>query len=134
MNTHEAEDLAVKIAQTWPKGIAAHIWEEELLPLDTGRAGTAFVKLRREAKYPPTIADFLERYNAIQTDPADRVECKYCDTSGWVDKIGYHGPNCGTRTGHACNCRNGVEPCACPEGDRARQSRTWTQRPTGIAA
>jgi hypothetical protein len=68
MNPDQAADLATRIVQTWPRAIAAHVWEEELLDLDQGRAGTALVKLRRSMKSAPSIAEYLDKYRELYNE------------------------------------------------------------------
>ena len=85
MNSHQAGDIAVKIAQTWRSTTANDIWEEELAPLDFARAEEAYRNLRREARHAPTIADFLGAYRMLLgTIDAGEIECSECGDSGWI--------------------------------------------------
>jgi len=113
----EATDLAVRIGQTWPRsGIAPQVWEEELVELDHGRAGTAFVRLRRELRSAPSIAEFLTEYRAVDiADGGTRprfADCATCGNAGVV----HVSPD-------AADGRmllDGVKPCRCPRGDERR--------------
>lgn len=86
MTRDEATDLATRISQTWPRGVSAAVWEEELAELDAGRAGTTLVKLRRVAKHAPSIAEFWEMYQTVNTsDRSTRpADCTICDNQGTV--------------------------------------------------
>jgi hypothetical protein len=115
MTRDDAEQLAVKIHQTWPRGIAAHIWEEELAQLDSGRANTAYVRLRRTEQHPPTIPRFLAEYNQLDTtDPRPAHDhCDHCANTGDIATID-HDP-AGNYLGTT------VAPCHCPWGNDRRQ-------------
>jgi hypothetical protein len=86
MTRDEAADLATRISQTWPRGVSAAVWEDELIELDAGRAGTTLVKLRRVAKHAPSIAEFWEMYQSVNTsDRSTRPDdCRVCDNQGTV--------------------------------------------------
>jgi hypothetical protein len=89
MTRDEATDLATRISQTWPRGVSAAVWEEELAELDAGRAGTTLVKLRRVAKHAPSIAEFWEMYQTVNTsDRSTRPDdCPLCDNQGTVASL-----------------------------------------------
>lgn len=85
-----ATDLATKIDQTWRGGPTAQVWEEELAELDEGRAGAAYIRLRRTSKTAPSVAVFLELYYTVRTsddDEAGPVHCNDCDGGGWVEVL-----------------------------------------------
>lgn len=67
MTPNEAAHLVERIVQTWPTGTRGRIWTETLEPLDAGRAGTAYVRLRGEAENPPSPARFLAVYRSLDT-------------------------------------------------------------------
>lgn len=153
MNPHEATDLAVRILGCW-KGPNAREWEETLISIDAGRAGTAFARLRREHdKQWLSIAEFLQVANALRTDdPVKTDPCQWCDDTGWVQaddivKPGGTWPEpCRACKGasnedrKACkpcagsgevlvkrvNRYSAVKPCGCREGRRREQSAVWT--------
>jgi hypothetical protein len=89
MTRDEATDLATRISQTWPRGVSAAVWEDELVELDAGRAGTTLVKLRRVAKHAPSIAEFWEMYQSVNTsDRSTRPpDCSSCDNQGTVASL-----------------------------------------------
>lgn len=89
MNRDEAADLATRICQTWPRAIPPHVWEEELLELDAGRAGTSLVKLRRQVKNAPTIAEFFDMYRSLHMDDRSTrpPDCARCDNQGTVSAL-----------------------------------------------
>jgi len=113
----QARELAARIVSTWAGGPTAEVWIEELVPLDAGAAGTAFVRLRRELERAPSIKRFLDRYHSLHTASTDpvRVDCSVCDGSGWANRTD-HGPGCPRRKGAAdCAC-TAVVPCTCAAG------------------
>jgi len=112
----QARELAARIVSTWAGGPTAEVWIEELVLLDEGPAGTAFVRLRRELERAPSVRRFLEAYRSLHTTRAPvRVECSRCDGSGWFERT-EHGPGCPRRKGAtACAC-TAVLPCSCPAG------------------
>lgn len=112
MNTSDAEDLAVRISQTWPGGLGADMWLEDIRDLDAGRVGTTLVKLRRERVKPPTVAEFLARYAQIDTARPVHPDCSYCANHGWKTLWAT------TTDGHEYS--PGVEPCHCQWGDDRR--------------
>ena len=152
MNPMEATDLAVRILGCW-KGPNAREWEESLMPIDAGRAGTAFARLRREHdKQWLSIAEFLTVANALRTDdPSSRPDpCGKCDDTGWiaapdiVKDDGLHAEPCPTcKPAERKDCptckgsgtverrRNrrytAVQPCGCKEGRLRAQSAAWTE-------
>lgn len=115
MTPDEATDLATRLSQTWRNGIPASEWEAELVDLDHGRAGTVFVRLRRETDTAPTIASFLAKYRSLGPVPSNGeryANCAECGNHGW-------------RTLWATNDEGreyspGVEPCACRWGQERR--------------
>lgn len=90
MSPDEAEDMAVRIIRTWPKmNIPPGEWEDALRPLDAGTVGTAFVRLRDNSKYPPTIAEFMDAYRALgRTGPGGpRTDCDACGGDGFNTRL-----------------------------------------------
>lgn len=146
MTPAQAGSLATTIAQTWPRISAVDIWEEELLPLDHGRAEEAYRRLRREAKHPPAIAEFLAAYrNLLGTAPprdAGDYDCHSCQDWGWVTDTDHprHGgywagredrrPVLVTEAGpQQAECICGiVRPCACAVGQRAKEAHYGPRR------
>lgn len=110
MTPTEATDLALRIAQTWPRGIATQVWEEELVELDAGRAGTALAKLRRSEKNAPTIAVFFEVYQTISTTDRSTkpTDCDTCGNTGVTARLVMH---------EGVEIWGPVSPCRCPWGE-----------------
>ena len=109
--------------QRWPGALISE-WTDVLQTLDEGAAGTAFVRLRNEAKPTISIPEFIGVVRALRTDdPGRREPCGDCDSTGWLaapDRIWEDG-----RTSTQ------VKPCGhCPEGRQAATSRIWTERNT----
>ena len=124
MTPIDATNLAVRILKTFT-GPAAEDWEEELLHLDAGRAGTAFARLRREHDHQRlSIAHFLSVYRSLNTEDGStkKPECGWCDGTGWTQTKQRHQLN--------GNVYSGVEPCTrCDEGRAREVSETWTKSP-----
>jgi hypothetical protein len=83
----EAEELAKRISQTWRTGASKQIWEEALLDLDAGTAGTAYQRLRRESEHAPSIASFIAFSRSLHTESNETPVvpwCEQCDSTGWV--------------------------------------------------
>lgn len=126
MNRTEASDLATRISQTWPRGIGANVWEDELVDLEVGRAGTAFVKLRRTARSAPSIAEFFEMYSSLHTeDRSTRPDdCPRCDNQGTVATM--------IRTDSGAEVWGPVSACSCEWGrrkaDALAKAAAWNVR------
>lgn len=126
MTPQQAIDLATRISQTWPRGIGANVWEEELLALEEGRAGTAFVKLRRTTKSAPSIAEFFEVYLSLHTeDRSTRPDdCARCDNQGTVAAL--------VRTDSGAEVWGPVVACSCEWGrlkaDALAKAVSWNAR------
>lgn len=86
MTPDRANDLASRIARTWPTNkIDVLDWAEVLIDLDEAAATTAFVRLRRTEDKPPTIAGFCRAVDAVDHRPVGHREpCVVCDGTGWV--------------------------------------------------
>ena len=125
MTETEAIDLAARISQTWRSGPPASVWEEELVELDAGQAGTAFVRLRRTSTRAVSVAEFYDTYRAVKPTDAStpRVECPRCDTSGWL----YVDPLI-VKHGERDIEYSQVRPCGCTIGQQMAQSPVWTKR------
>jgi len=67
MTPTETAHLVERIVQTWPTGPRGRIWTEALEPLDAGRAGTAYARLRASEEHPPSIARFMAVYRSLDT-------------------------------------------------------------------
>ena len=83
-----ATELAIRISETWPRGgPSIQVWEEELAELDEGRAGTAYVRLRRSERSAPSIALFFATYHSVESSDASTrgPVCMVCDGAGWVE-------------------------------------------------
>lgn len=115
MNENQAAVLATKIRGTFD-GPPVTAWEEELIELDAGKAGTAFARLRREhdARYL-TIARFIDAYRSLAGDADDDEQCDDCDGGGWAPApdLHLHGA-----------IYSQVEPCHCRTGQRIRAAHT----------
>jgi hypothetical protein len=110
MTRDEATDLAIRITQSWQRGLATNIWEEELTLLDYARAGTTIARLRRTEIHPPNIARFHDTYNSIDTTGdlgPTHPDCTTCDNTGWQPV---------TRLVDGETHTTGVTPCHCPWG------------------
>lgn len=114
MLTVEAQDLAVKISQTWRGGPNVAIWEEELIELDIARANTTYVRLRRTESSAPTIARFFAEYRSLRTDPDENDRCPACIDEGWVPADDFHHPDGRVSTQ--------VKPCGCRAGRQAERA------------
>lgn len=123
MNNQDATDLATRINQAFPRGLQTAVWEEELTPLDAGRAGTAIARLRR-TETNLTIARFWAEYRTINTTDASSrpqiADCNDCQNTG-------NAPN-----REMVKCADGtflemdisVGPCHCPRGRDNEQTLT----------
>jgi hypothetical protein len=115
MTRQEATDLATRINQTWPRGLATTVWEEELAPLDAGRAGTAIARLRR-TEQTLSIARFWTEYRTINTtDGSTRphiADCNLCQNTGTAPVSGM--VKCADGT--MLEMDVAVGPCTCPRG------------------
>lgn len=104
----EAAGLATQIAQTW-RGLPAAAWEDDIVDLDAGTAGTVFVRLRRTLVRAPTIAQFrAEVQAATPRRDDDRPHCERCGSTGWADVVDLRADG----TEHHVGCA----PCRCPRG------------------
>lgn len=145
MRRETAAELALLISQTWPRGgIATYIWEQTLVDLEDGRAGTAYARLKVSSERAPSIAAFVAVYESLAThETALRVWCSACDGSGQVPEwgAGRHGPACRpelrvsvdehgnpSKPGERdCGCR-AVKPCSCAAGVAFRQTFVTVQQ------
>ena len=90
MNDVAALTLLNLIEQTWPTprwtNTLSDAWHEDLMTLDEGAAGTAFVQLRRTLTDRPTFAVFASATRALTTRDggSSREKCAWCDDTGWV--------------------------------------------------
>lgn len=147
MKEWEANSLADKLAHSWPRSsVTIKAWEEELLELDKGRAEEAARQLVRTAEHPPSIATFLSTYRNLAGSARYDFQCPKCCNTGWVTDTNHpaHWPGKhpapateenGVWTQHPGDvpkvpdwygpddgcCCNVVTPCACDNGQRARQ-------------
>lgn len=127
MTPSEATQLATRILGSFT-GPTLRDWEEELEPLDAGRAGTAYARLRREHDHSRlSIAQFLAAYRALNTTDASTrpAPCTACDDTGWV-QVDDLVLNAGTDREYT---NTQVEPCRCSEGHQRARSAVWTDRP-----
>lgn len=125
MLRHEATDLAIRIGQCF-NGPPVDVWEDDLGPLDAGRAGTALARLRREHEHRwLSIAQFMNMYRAIHTDdPSSVTVCGDCDNTGWVEA-----PNNVLEAGTDHERRyTAVKPCRCSTGSERERSTVWKAR------
>ena len=119
MTRQEATDLAGRITQTWCGGPQTQIWEEELETLHTKQAEVAYQKLRRSSKSAPSIAEFLDTYQALGGHDLEVSTCRDCAGLGWRDVTDYHRhtERCNDHDNCACSA---MAPCNCRDGERAR--------------
>lgn len=93
MTPEAADALGKRFVNTWRGCALLSEWKEQLEPLDEGRAGTAFVRLRSECQDAPTIAKFLSVYRSLHTGTRETPHrCPGCGQDGavtvWVDHSG----------------------------------------------
>jgi len=88
MIPQDASTIAVKLSQAWPRSsIATDVWEEELAPLDRGRAEETVRQLRRTEEHAPSIARFLSAYrNLAGTAPIEWI-CPTCNNDRWITDL-----------------------------------------------
>jgi hypothetical protein len=126
MTPAQAEDLAVKLTQRWRTMGPVDELAADIETLDAGAANTAYVRLRRTATHPPSIADYLTLAHSLDMHDAGNrpPACLVCDGHGWVQAADL------VQTDGAGNERRNtqVQPCRCSEGQRRAASRTWTGR------
>lgn len=86
MTKDEAQDLAMRIMQTWRNGPSAIIWEEILLPLHPRQAIVAYERLRLNTDGAPSIRQYMGTYHGLtaRTDDNGPVFCQGCDGYGWI--------------------------------------------------
>lgn len=128
MTKNEACDIAGRIMEVF-QGPPMHVWEEVLMDLDPGVAGTAYKRLTREHQHRwLSIADFLTAYRSLDTRrPEPGPACGDCDGTGWV-QAGDHVENAGTDHERRYTT---VRPCTrCPAGKQAERSSVWRERTT----
>lgn len=115
MTRNDASDLATRINQAWPRGLATAVWEEELTPLDAGRAGTAIARLRR-TETSLSIARFWTEYRTINTtDGSNRPQhpdCTKCENTGTAPIT----ENVKCADGTFIELDTAAGPCICPRG------------------
>lgn len=122
MTPTEADALAKRIINCWHGGPNIADWRDALEPLDAGRAGTAYARLRNERDHAPSIKAFRDTYNALDTHDGSIRKCAECVDSGWVDVV--------SRFEHNGLAYTGAEPCKrCPTGKTAASSNLWQQAP-----
>lgn len=122
MTSLEASDLAARILGTF-QGPSIRDWEEELVHLNAGVAGTTYVRLRREHEQRwLSIAVFMQLYRSLNTvDAGNRPEpCEYCSDHGWVDAGTYEWREVPY---------SAAEPCVCKAGKAASMSAVWRDAP-----
>lgn len=122
MTPTDADTLAKRIINTWRGGPPLRDWTEVLTPLDAGRAGTAYARLRARNDHPPSIAQYIAEYNQLDTArPGEHDPCGDCNSTGWIDAPDRHWPEGRTSTQ--------MKPCPyCDEGRARAASRIWTER------
>jgi len=147
MRLSEAEDVALKLSQSWPRSaISVKVWADELVELNRARAEEAARKLVRTSEHAPSIAAFLGAYRNLAGTATSDFVCDDCANSGWVTDTNHpsHWPGRhpeknvlqadGTHRDDPGNippipewygpadgcCCNVVKPCRCDHGDRTR--------------
>jgi len=125
MKPQQATDLATEFAERWRNGLSAHLWEQDLLPLNFVYARRTYEQIKHAVRFPGQApVEFHEAYRQIasQAPTSDpRFLCYDCLGSGWVDAEGHHSPFC---EGGDCHC-SAARPCNCTEGDKRRKSPLW---------
>lgn len=125
MNRQDAAECATDLAQTWPRGIATHVWEDILKTdySDPHRARKAIKKMQREVTGLASVAHFHHAYLATPTEitPGHTpTTCNDCGNDGWTQA-----PN-ETHNNHEYTT---VKPCPhCHHGRKAQHSSTWKAR------
>lgn len=92
MTKNEANDLAVRIMQTWRNGPAIPIWEEILDPLHPRQAAVAYERLRMGADNAPSIKQFMLTYNGLtaRDEEPGLIKCSGCSGDGFVTSTEIH--------------------------------------------
>ena len=121
MTPAEADELGKRIINNWRGGPPLAEWREELAELDAGKAGTAYVRLRRTLEHAPSIARFIAEYKSLDTDDAStKDKCGWC-ANGWTETQRH------LAHGHPYY---GWQPCnRCNEGRANETSEAWTKSP-----
>lgn len=122
MTPTEATELGKRIINAWHGAAPLAQWIEELIELDAGRAGTAFVRCRRELEHAPSIARFMAEYKSLDTtDGSSRPECGWCWRTGWIEAGRYE---------YKGDVQTGVQPCPhCDTGRDMARSKLWQGAP-----
>lgn len=104
----EADTLAKRIINTWRGGPPLTEWIDVLGPLEAGRAGTAFVRLRGDSENPPSIARFRQVYASLHTASSD-AKCASCGGDGWVTATPVERWGVEYRTARPCHCNTSAK-------------------------
>lgn len=115
MTDAEARALATRIINSIRSTPPHAEWIDALLPLDAGRAGTAFIRCRDDNDSDRlTIARFKMTYRSLHTASTDtaRHGCWQCG-DGWVTRNYQRGER----------EYRGAYPCTCPAGQE--NQRIW---------
>ena len=116
MTPTEANDLAVRIVNTWPRGPGIEIWADVLIELHTGPAGTAYIRLRNDTDNAPSVHRYLTVYRALHTAASD-AKCEHCGNDGTIT-----GPEF-VRHGHTYQ-----SAIPCPHCEHGRHAARWMKR------
>lgn len=124
MRTEDAGKVIARVGACWPRPPmdAAHIgvWVEHLEKRELDVALAACRMLERTEKHRPSVAEFLEAYDAARHSTPNRLlgkpDCGICE-DGWVDMP------CECGSGSPMHC---VKPCpngCVPMGGEERRAR-----------
>lgn len=125
MMRQDATELATEISQTWPRGIATHVWEDILHTdySDPQRARKAVKKMQRTVTGMASVAHFHDAYlatPAIVVHGHEETVCGDCGNDGWITAPDE------THNGHTYTT---VKPCGhCRHGRKAQSSSAWKAR------
>jgi hypothetical protein len=84
MTPDEADHLGKRIINSFRGGPPLTDWREVLEPLDAGKAGTAYMRLR-SATDAPSVKQFMDEYRKLDTTPTTTTgPCTRCDDTRFV--------------------------------------------------
>jgi len=85
MFSSDAEDIALKMVQSWPRSsVTMKSWTDELIELDKGRAEEVARRLVRNSDSAPTIAHFFNLYRELAGTYHEEEKCVTCGGDRWV--------------------------------------------------
>lgn len=125
----EAETLATKLREVWPRGLRMETWRTVLEDdySSAPRAHRAVQELKRSSVHAPSIAEFHAAYLAIRVASiSDILDCESCSNTGWVDAGEYE------NHGHRYDS---VRPCLserCEHGKQATRTHKRINEHRGV--